>query len=411
MNSLIENKLLVNVADEQRITPIPSLIELGQEQGFVTYADILRVIPDTEQDTDLLEKVFGALLSAGIAYIEDGNLADLDGLADEEKNDTEDDTQNKKYDLKKPDPDDLVGLYFYDAARHPLLTAEEETELAQRIEHGYQAREELSQSQSISDQRRRELKDQIDDGWTAVEQLIKSNSRLVISVAKKYLGRGVAFLDLIQEGNIGLMRAAKKFEYRRGYKFSTYATWWIRQAVTRALADQGRTIRVPVHMGDQIAKMFRIRHKFKQDLGRDPTIDEIAETLQVSPSKIQNMMRVAQHPLSIETPISFEDDAVLGDFIEDVESPNPEETASHSLLRKQLEQVLEKLPPREVRILKMRFGLTDGKKYTLRETGEKMGVTRERIRQIEATALRRLRHPNIRHKFRGYFRDGNRTIN
>jgi RNA polymerase primary sigma factor len=411
MNSLIENKLLVDVEDEREITRIPSLIKLGREQGFVTYADILNLIPDVEQDLDWLEKVFGALLSAGIPYIEDGNPADLDDPADEENNDTENLTQDNKYNLKNLDPDDLVGIYFYEAARHPLLTAEEETELAKRIERGYQARDELSQSQGISDQRRRELRDQIDDGWTAVEQLIRANSRLVISVAKKYLGRGVAFLDLIQEGNIGLMRAAKKFEYRRGYKFSTYATWWIRQAVTRALADHGRTIRIPVHMSDRISKMLRIQHTLRQDLGRDPTIEETAEIMQVSPSKIRYMMRVTQLPLSIETPISFEDDSVLGDFIEDVESPNPEETASHSLLRQQLEQVLEMLPPREVRILKMRFGLADGKKYTLRETGEKIGVTRERIRQIEGKALKRLRHPNIRHKFRGYFRDGNKLTN
>jgi RNA polymerase primary sigma factor len=409
MNSLIENKLLVNAGDEREITRIPSLIKLGREQGFVTYADILNLIPDIEQDMDWLEKVFGALLSAGIPYIEDGNPAAL--TDDAENKDTQDNKQEEKYDLRNLDTDDLVGLYFSDAARHPLLTSEEETELAKRIERGYQAREELSQPQHISDQRRRELRKRIDDGWTAVEHLIKANSRLVISVAKKYLGRGVAFLDLIQEGNIGLMRAAKKFEYRRGYKFSTYATWWIRQAVTRALADHGRTIRVPVHMSDQISKMLRIQHTLRQDLRRDPTVDEIAETLQVSPSKIRFMMRVTQLPLSIETPISFEGDSVLGDFIEDVESPNPEETASHSLLRQQLEQVLEKLPPREVRILKMRFGLMDGKKYTLRETGEKMGVTRERIRQIESTALKRLRHPNIRHKFRGYFRDGNKIVN
>jgi len=199
------------------------------------------------------------------------------------------------------------------------------------------------------------------------------------------------------------MRAAKKFEYQRGYKFSTYATWWIRQSVIRALADQSRTIRVPVYISEQLIRMFRTQHELKQNLGRDPAIEEIAEALQVYPTRVEYMMRVAQHNLSIETPTTLEGDSVLGDFIEDVESPDPAETATHSLLRQQLEQVLEELPPREVRILKLRFGLTDGKKYTLLETGEKMGVTRERIRQIEAKAIQRLRQPHIRCKFRGFF--------
>jgi RNA polymerase primary sigma factor len=410
MNSLIENKLLFNVGDEHGISQVHSLIELGREQGFVTYTDILRMMPDIEQNMDNLEKVFGALMSAGIPYMEDDNPSDPDESDKFENVDADNPIQENKYDHASSETDDLVGLYFYDAARHALLTSEEEIELAKRIEKGHKAREELSQIQSISNQHREELRNRIDDGWTAVEHLIKANSRLVISVAKKYTGRGVAFLDLIQEGNIGLMRAAKKFEYQRGYKFSTYATWWIRQAITRALADQGRTIRMPVHMGDQISKMLRIQHTLRQDLGRDPNTKEIAEVMQVAPSKIKFMKRVSQFPLSIEAPISYENDAVLGDFIEDVESPNPENSASLSLLRQQLEHVLEKLPPREVRILKMRFGLTDGKVYTLRETGEKMGVSRERIRQLERSALRRLRQPNIRHKFRGYFRDGGSRV-
>jgi RNA polymerase primary sigma factor len=406
MNSMIENKLLLNVGDEQANTQVHMLIELGREQGYVTYADILRIMPHIEQEMDNLEKVFGALMSAGIPYMEDDEPSDPDESANNENKDADNQVQAEKYDHPYSETDDLVGLYFYDAARHALLTSEEEAELAKRIEKGYKAREELSQIQSISDDRRRQLRNRIDDGWNAVEHLIKSNSRLVISVAKKYVGRGVGFLDLIQEGNIGLMRAAKKFDYQRGYKFSTYATWWIRQAITRALADQSRTIRMPVHMGDQISKMLRIQHTLRQDLGRDPNTKEIAEAMQVAPSKIKFMKRVSQFPLSIEAPVSYESDAVLGDFIEDVETPNPEKSASHSQLQEQLKHVLEKLPPREARILKMRFGLTDGKIYTLRETGEKMGVSRERIRQIERTALRRLRQPSIRHKFRGYFRDG-----
>jgi RNA polymerase primary sigma factor len=402
---MIENKLLIDVKETKDV-PIVRLVELGRQKGFVTYDDILDILPESEQDQDHLKAAFTALLAAGIVLKEDEgsnpasnkNEAELDGTLDQNE------TSPLPADpLENIDPMDLVVLYFRDSARHPLLTAQEEVVLAKRIERGLKAREELSNGNNLLPLQQQELHALVEDGWSAVETLITANSRLVISVAKKYVGRGVAFLDLIQEGNIGLIRAAKKFEYRRGYKFSTYATWWIRQAVTRALADQGRTIRVPVHIYEQLTRMFRIQHELKQDLGRDPAIEEIAEALQVYPTRVEYMMRVAQHPLSIETPTTLEGDSVLGDFIEDVESPDPAETATHSLLRQQLEQVLEELPPREVRILKLRFGLTDGKKYTLRETGEKMGVTRERIRQIEAKAIQRLRQPHIRRKFRGFF--------
>jgi len=283
----------------------------------------------------------------------------------------------------------------------PLLTAEEEVQLAKRIEAGRDAREELAQV-GVFPERRQELRALIEDGWAAREHLITANSRLVISVAKKYMGRGVPFLDLIQEGNIGLIRAAKKFDYRRGHKFSTYATWWIRQAVTRAIADQGRTIRVPVHMGDQINKLLRVQHQLTQQLGRDPKVEELAEALEVPPQKVENMIQVARRPLSLETPTDDEEDSVLGDFIEDEEIPPPDETATYNLLRQHLDGVLEGLPPREVRILQLRYGLLDGQAYTLEEVGRKMGVTRERVRQIEAQALSRLRHPAIRRKLREY---------
>jgi RNA polymerase primary sigma factor len=242
----------------------------------------------------------------------------------------------------------------------------------------------------------------IEDGWAAREHLITANSRLVISVAKKYMGRGVPFLDLIQEGNIGLIRATKKFEYRRGHKFSTYATWWIRQAVTRAIADQGRTIRVPVHMGDQINKLLRIQHQLTQRLGREPSLEELAETLEVTPKKVENMIQVARRPLSLETPTDDEEDSMLGDFIEDDEAPPPDDTATYNLLKEHLGTVLDSLPPREVRILQLRYGLLDGQAYTLEEVGRKMGVTRERVRQIEAQALSRLRHPSIKRCLRDY---------
>jgi RNA polymerase primary sigma factor len=282
------------------------------------------------------------------------------------------------------------------------LTAEEEVELAKKIERGEAAREAVT-SEDLSPQDQEEIRTQIDEGWAAVDTLMRANSRLVISIAKKYLGRGVTFLDLIQEGNIGLMRAVKKFDYKRGFKFSTYATWWIRQAITRALADQGRTIRLPVHMSDRLTKLFRVQHELRQTLERDPQVEEIAEALSLSPERVRFMLRVAKHPLSLETPTSYEDDSVLGDFIEDEKSPDPHETASRSLLRQHLQQAFEEeLPSREARILKLRFGLADGKAHTLSETGEKIGVTRERIRQIEAQALRRLRKPHIRRKLRSY---------
>jgi RNA polymerase primary sigma factor len=282
-----------------------------------------------------------------------------------------------------------------------LLSAGEEVDLAQRIESGRMARAELARG-NVSDRRRIELRRLVEDGWTAREHLITANSRLVISVAKKYMNRGVPFLDLIQEGNIGLMRATKKFEYRRGHKFSTYATWWIRQAISRAVADQGRTIRVPVHMGDKINKLLRIQHELTQRFDRKPTIEELAEVLEVEPAKVEHMMRVARRPLSLELPTDDEGDSTLGDFIEDDEVPRPDDTATENLLKEHLLSVLDSLPPREVRILQLRFGLLDGNSYTLEEVGDKMGVTRERVRQIQAQALSRLRHPNIKRRLRDY---------
>ena len=296
---------------------------------------------------------------------------------------------------------DTVGLYLKEAGRVPLLTQEQEIEITQRIERGREAMANLAQGNVKSDERD-ELRWHIQDGWDAREHLISANARLVISVAKKYMGRGVPFLDLIQEGNIGLMRAAKKFDYTRGYKFSTYATWWIRQAVTRAIADQGRTIRVPVHMGDQVSRMLRIQHQLKQKYGRDPTMEEVAEALDVPPKKVEEMIQLARHPLSLQMPIGEEDDDVLGDFIEDDGSPAPDETAANNLLHEQLANILDSLPPREARILQLRYGLLDGQYLTLNEVGQKMGVTRERVRQIEAQALRRLRTPNIQKALHSY---------
>jgi RNA polymerase primary sigma factor len=406
---MIDDELLNQIEENEDEHPaVARLIDLGRQKTYITIDDILTFFPEAEQDVDQLEEAFAALISAGIPYIDDttvGGPTEEDLTAEEDEVEEEEEATpalavDDNY-LANIDTDDTIGLYLKEVGRVPLLTAEEEVELAQRIERGRLAREELAKG-NVSPRRRRELQRLIEDGWAAREHLITANSRLVISVAKKYMGRGVPFLDLIQEGNIGLIRAAKKFDYRRGHKFSTYATWWIRQAVTRAIADQGRTIRVPVHMGDQINKLLRVQHQLTQRLGRDPSVEELAEALEVTPQKVENMIQVARRPLSLETPTDDEEDSVLGDFIQDEEVPAPDETATYNLLREHLDVVLNSLPPREVRILQLRYGLLDGQAYTLEEVGRKMGVTRERVRQIEAQALSRLRHPAIRRKLREY---------
>ncbi len=399
---------VINIVDDddEEYPALARLVELGRQKSYVTIDDILHFFPEAEQDVEQLEETFAALMSAGIPYVEDEILHDEPSEEDLSTAEEEAAESGKLFvdDLENIDTDDTIGLYLKEVSRVPLLNADEEVELAQRIERGRMAREELARG-NVSNRRRQELRKLIEDGWLAREHLITANSRLVISVAKKYMGRGVPFLDLIQEGNIGLIRATKKFDYRRGHKFSTYATWWIRQAVTRAIADQGRTIRVPVHMGDQINKLLRIQHQLTQRLGREPSVEELATSLDVPPKKVENMIQVARRPLSLETPTDDEEDSVLGDFIEDDETPQPDDTATYNLLREHLEDVLNGLPPREVRILQLRYGLLDGQAYTLEEVGRKMGVTRERVRQIEAQALSRLRHPTIRRKLRDYLGD------
>jgi len=392
-------------------SPVARLIDLGRKKTYVTIDDILSIFPEAERDVDKLEEAFAALLSAGIPYLDDDTSIEPSEetlLAEAKERDDEDDSEEERAALEDNylaniDTDDMIGLYLKEVGRVPLLTAEEEVFLAKRIEKGRISRESLAaDGRHLSDDDRYDHRVNIEDGWAAREHLITANSRLVISVAKKYMGRGVPFQDLIQEGNIGLIRAAKKFDYRRGHKFSTYATWWIRQAVTRAIADQGRTIRVPVHMGDQINKLLRIQHQLTQRLGRDPSVEELAEALDVPPKKVENMIQVARRPLSLETPTDDEEDSVLGDFIQDRDAPAPDESATYNLLKEHLGEVLNTLPPREVRILQLRYGLLDGQAYTLEEVGRKMGVTRERVRQIEAQALSRLRHPVIRRKLREY---------
>ncbi|WP_200907193.1 RNA polymerase sigma factor RpoD [Ardenticatena maritima] len=306
-------------------------------------------------------------------------------------------------DLSLVNPDDTVGLYLLESCQHPLLTAEQEVELAQRMERGKAAEARLrAEGEVLDDATRRELEALVQDGREARRRLIESNYRLVISIAKRYEGRGVPLLDLIQEGNIGLMRAVEKFDYHLGYKFSTYATWWIRQAITRAIADQSRTIRVPVHMTERISEMKRVERQLSQELGREPTVEELASALNTTPEKVQQMIRVAQHPMSLETPVGDDGETNLSDFIEDDSSPSPLDHTSQHLLREELERVFASLHPREAQILRLRYGLKGGKGMTLEQVGQKYGLTRERIRQIEVEALRKLRHPSRSRRLRDF---------
>ncbi|MCI0714151.1 MAG: sigma-70 family RNA polymerase sigma factor [Chloroflexi bacterium] len=383
------------------------LLALGEKQGYLTPDDIFKYIPQAEDDIPLLEGVLEEIDAAGIDVVNKAPDSDDDVDQDveswEELGLSKEATQSEKEllapDLTKDsgyqqaiDSYDVVGLYLKEAGHVPLLTAEEEVSLAKRMEASEFAREQLDEMGDLLDWDTRDrLEAIIDDGNLAREHLICANSRLVISVAKKFVGRGVPFLDLIQEGNIGLMRAVKKFEYQRKHKFSTYATWWIRQAVSRAVADQGRTIRVPVHMGDQLNKMRRVTLELQQELGRDPLPEEIAGKMDTTDDKIMQLIEIARQPMSLDTPIDDEGDTELGDFIEDTSSPAPDELTMANLLREQLDMALERLPDREAHILRLRYGLLDGESHTLEQVGRQIGVTRERVRQLEAQALNRLR--------------------
>ena len=384
--------------EEEEIIPLTEplsgeehLLALGYERGYVTYEEILRVFPDAEDDVGRLDEVISALMESGIIVGGPGEELPEELTKVVDDIDDEDDAKAEEDIYRAIEVDDTIGLYLKEIGKVPLLTADEEVSLAMRMENGKKAQARLGAGKYTSEDRRHELEVQLDDGIRAREHLIRANSRLVISVAKKYIGRGVPFLDLIQEGNIGLIRASNKFDYKRGHKFSTYATWWIRQAVTRAIADQSRTIRVPVHMGDQINKMLRISHQLTQRLGRSPTPEELAADLEIPVRKVEQMLDVARRPLSLEMPTDDEGESTLGDFVEDIDSPSPPDRVSSLMLRDQLMEILVDLPPREVKILQMRYGLLDGQTYTLEQVGKKLGVTRERVRQIEAQALSRLR--------------------
>jgi len=378
------------------------LMTLGFDQGYVSYDDILRVFPDAEEDIVRLDEIISSLMEAGITVgaPDDEEMAKFSDLDEED----EEDEKAEEDIYRAIEVDDTIGLYLKEIGKVALLTADEEVSLAKRMELGKKAQNKLNTGRYTNEENRWELEDKVYDGIAAREHLIRANSRLVISVAKKYIGRGVPFLDLIQEGNIGLIRASNKFDYQRGHKFSTYATWWIRQAVTRAIADQSRTIRVPVHMGDQINKMLRISHQLTQRLGRSPTPEELAAEMEIPVRKVEQMLDVARRPLSLEMPTDDEEESTLGDFVEDTDSPAPPDEVSAEMLRDLLIEILSDLPPREVKILQMRYGLLDGQTYTLEQVGKKLGVTRERVRQIEAQALSRLRHPAHARRLRDFLR-------
>ncbi len=327
-------------------------------------------------------------------------LFEEDFNAEEVEEDLEDEDIDPNLDLTGIASSDTVGLYLKEMARVPLLNTEEEVELAMRLEAGRDAEKKLVKKPEHK--RAAEWKFLIQDGINAREHLIKANTRLVVSIAKKYMTRGIPFLDLIQEGNLGLMKAVEKFDYRRGYRFSTYATWWIRQTITRAIADQGRTIRVPVHMSDRIRNLYRVARDLEQKIGRKPSVEEIAEAMDIEPRKVQWMLKVSWQPLSLEHPVGEDEDSELGNFIENDSLPSPAETAHNKLLKEKIEELLATLNPREARILRLRFGLQNGRSYTLEEVGQKFGLTRERIRQIEGRALRRLRHPRRSRQLKDY---------
>lgn len=374
---------------------IEELLHRGHDRGHLTVDDILEATAQFEVHMESLERVFEFLADEGIDVYGNGHeITSLHELAIQKE---------EQGALEFVDSDDTVSLYFRDVRPIPLLSREQEVGLARRMERGDKARRRLARAGDELDfATRARLETEIQQGREAFQELVQSNFRLVISIAKKYMGHGVPMLDLIQEGNLGLIRAAEKFDYRKGYKFSTYATWWIRQAVTRALADQGRTIRIPVHMKDRIQRLSRLSHELELELGRRPTPEEIAAEVDLSLTQVKLALDAARQPVSLEKPIGDDDDSELGDFIEGDDLPDPSEEVDLTLLSEEIEDLLSTLTPREARILTMRYGLSGGHEYTLKEVGQKFGLTRERIRQIEQEALRKLRHPRRSRRLRAY---------
>ena len=351
------------------------LIERGRAKGTLSNSEIMEALEDVDYDIDQIDKLYDNLENMGIEITWYLDTPDFENIGSEAEQYESAEEMEKMLSQEGLSIDDPVRMYLKEIGKVPLLSTEKELELAEKMSQGDEK---------------------------AKQELVEANLRLVVSIAKRYVGKGMFFLDLIQEGNLGLMKAVDKFDYNKGYKFSTYATWWIRQAITRAIADQARTIRIPVHMVETIHKVSRISRQLLQRLGREPTADEIAREMNMSPEKVREILKIAQDPVSLETPIGEEEDSHLGDFIEDVDSPAPAEAASYTLLREQLSEVLHTLTPREEQVLRLRFGLDDGRTRTLEEVGKVFNITRERIRQIEAKALRKMRHPSRSKRLKDY---------
>ncbi|MFQ5886625.1 MAG: sigma-70 family RNA polymerase sigma factor [Anaerolineae bacterium] len=373
---------------------IQGLLDKAAQQGYATLDEIMEIFPKVEEDLTQLQKLFACLYDQGVEV--------YDGEEERAKAEEEpggDGDRNGDFDLSNIPADDTVSLYFKEMSRVPLLTREEEVRLARRLKRGRESRRQLARNGHDAQETAR-LEHLIKIGEEARQHLIKANTRLVVSIAKRYKGHGVPFLDLIQEGNLGLITAVEKFDHHRGNRLSTYATWWIRQSISRALGEQGRTIRIPVHMSDRIRKLYKTAERLEREQGRRPTPEEIAEEMDIEPSKVQWMMRASRRPFSLERTVGKEGETELVNFIEDKEAPAPSEVASQHLLAEKIEDVLFTLTPREARILRLRFGLKDGHSYSLEEVGDRFGLTRERIRQIQSEALKKLRHPRRARKLR-----------
>jgi RNA polymerase primary sigma factor len=375
----------------------------ADRRGYVTFEDVLEILEEDGDDITTLESILDELDELGIELRQEEVTRDeVDEVEEEFEMEGEEVQDPGIGDINAVSADDPVGLYFRQMAQEPLLTAAEEVELAKRIELGKEASQKLQLVRKSDRTPRIELGSLIDDGQAAREHLGRANTRLVVSIAKRYMGQGLPFPDLIQEGNVGLMRAVDKYDYKRGNRFSTYATWWIRQAITRALAQKTRTIRIPLHMTERIRQMYRTAQVLEQNLGRRPTPEEIAAEMELPAESVRGMMDASQHAIALERPVGDDGDSEFGDFIEDQDSPSPVESATQHLLQETIEEVLSELTPRQSHILRLRFGLGGGDPHTLEEIANKFGLSRERIRQLEKEALRRLRHPRLAHNLRDY---------
>ena len=389
---------------------LAELIERGKKKGSLSSSELMDVLEDMDLESDQMDKIYDTLENLGIDTVGEDYIPDLPDDADPPLEAMEDISEEEIVDpnsmVDSFGTDDPVRMYLKEIGKVNLLSSDEEIELAQAMDAGNAAKEQLAELQAAGEEIPAEVQAELDKaikkGERAKQRLAEANLRLVVSIAKRYVGRGMLFLDLIQEGNLGLIKAVEKFDYTKGYKFSTYATWWIRQAITRAIADQARTIRIPVHMVETINKVIRVSRQLLQELGHDPTPEEIAEEMSMPVERVREILKIAQEPVSLETPIGEEEDSHLGDFIEDDTASEPSEAASFTLLKEQLVDVLSTLTPREEKVLKLRFGIEDGRTRTLEEVGKEFNVTRERIRQIEAKALRKLRHPSRSKKLKDF---------